>query len=101
MPLESALVSPRSALPRSQPQVGECVRELRQLLGYPQEQFAAVLGVSFSPLNRWEKGRMPPSPLALQQIERVVAGLSHVANPTRLAGHQDFEKKYSELRISP
>ncbi|PXF57013.1 MAG: hypothetical protein C4B58_11435 [Deltaproteobacteria bacterium] len=37
-----------------------------------QEQFAAKVGVTFSTVNRWEKGKSKPSPLAMRQIEELM-----------------------------
>lgn len=51
------------------------VRELRARLGLTQEKFAARLGVTFPTINRWENGRAKPSPLALKQIEELLAAL--------------------------
>jgi transcriptional regulator with XRE-family HTH domain len=36
---------------------------------------AHQLGVTFPTLNRWEKGRATPSPLALEKIEQYVLEL--------------------------
>jgi len=51
------------------------VRELRNRLGLTQEKLAARLGVTFPTINRWENGRAKPSPLALRQIEDLLADL--------------------------
>ena len=51
------------------------VRELRQRTGLTQEKFAARLGVTFPTINRWEKGRSKPSPLALKRIEELLRDL--------------------------
>ncbi|HEY9615524.1 MAG TPA: helix-turn-helix transcriptional regulator [Microcoleaceae cyanobacterium] len=59
-----------------QPEVGQLIRQLRQLTGLSQEQFAATLGVAFSTINRWENGHMQPSPLALRQIQTMLRALS-------------------------
>lgn len=59
-----------------QPEVGHLIRALRHLTGLSQEQFAAALGVAFSTINRWENGRMQPSPLALKQIQTMLRELS-------------------------
>jgi len=40
------------------------VRGLRAASGLTQEQFAAKVGVTVSTVNRWEKGKSEPSPLA-------------------------------------
>jgi DNA-binding transcriptional regulator YiaG len=45
--------------------------ELRRSLGLSQEKLAPRLGVSFSTVNRWEKDRGKPSPLALQRIDEL------------------------------
>lgn len=94
MPLDLAPGWPNASLPRSQPQVGHFVRELRQLIGYTQEQFSTVLGVSFSTLNRWEKGHMQPSPLALKQIESVFETLSQASDPRLQAGRKALLGKF-------
>jgi transcriptional regulator with XRE-family HTH domain len=48
------------------------IRALRERNGLTQEKLAARLGVSFSTINRWEKGRRRPSPLALRKLEEFV-----------------------------
>ena len=53
----------------SQPQISKLVLLLRQELGLTQEEFANNLGVVFSTINRWEKGRTYPSSMALKLIE--------------------------------
>lgn len=77
-----------------QPEVSKLIRELRQLTGRTQEQMAAVLGVSFSTLNRWEKGRMQPSPLALKQIYALLTQLSHAQIPELQDGSNALMQKY-------
>ncbi|MEH2260167.1 helix-turn-helix domain-containing protein [Nostoc sp.] len=52
-----------------QPQVGKLIRELRGITDLTQEQFAASLGITYSTVNRWEKGYTKPSSLAMQKIE--------------------------------
>ena len=94
MPFDPAPVLHRSSLPRKQPQVGRFIRDLRQLLGYTQEHFAIVLGISFSTLNRWENARMQPSPLALKQVETVFNQLSDAADPKLQAGRTLLLEKY-------
>lgn len=95
MPLDQAPVLPCSSLPRKQPQVGHFIRDLRQLLGYTQEQFSTVLGVSFSTLNRWENGRMQPSPLALKQVEAVFEQLSVASETALQMGRTVLLEKYA------
>ncbi|MGV2830734.1 helix-turn-helix domain-containing protein [Myxosarcina sp. GI1(2024)] len=52
-----------------QPFVGQLIRELRQLSGLTQEELATSLGISFSTISRWERGRANPSPVASSLIE--------------------------------
>jgi DNA-binding transcriptional regulator YiaG len=48
------------------------IRRLRLKLGLTQEQLAVRVGVSFSTVNRWEKGRSRPSPLALKRLKAII-----------------------------
>ncbi|MHC5748069.1 MAG: helix-turn-helix domain-containing protein [Nostoc sp.] len=56
----------------NQPEVGKLICELRGITGLTQEQFAASLGITYSTVNRWEKGRAKPSSLAMQKIEEML-----------------------------
>ncbi|HEY9627479.1 MAG TPA: helix-turn-helix transcriptional regulator [Coleofasciculaceae cyanobacterium] len=62
---------PRSPIAK-QPEIGRLVWNLRQELNLTQEKLAAKLGVAFPTLNRWEKGRATPSPLAMEKIESLL-----------------------------
>lgn len=53
----------------SQPKCGMLIRDIRQKLGLSQEEFASVIGVTFSTVNRWENGHTKPSRLAAKNIE--------------------------------
>lgn len=94
MPLDQAPVLPHSSLPRHQPQVGLFIQDLCQLLGYTQEQFSTVLGISSSTLSRWENARMQSSPLALKQVKNVFAQLSNASDPAPQAGRTMLLEKY-------
>ena len=52
-----------------QPQIGSLIRQLREEMQLTQEEFASDCGVVFSTVNRWEKGRVRPSPMALRLIQ--------------------------------
>ncbi|MBN3888526.1 MAG: helix-turn-helix transcriptional regulator [Nostoc sp. JL31] len=52
-----------------QPEVGKLIREVRGITGLIQEQFAGFLGITYSTVNRWEKGYAKASSLAMQKIE--------------------------------
>jgi putative transcriptional regulator len=69
---------------------GDLVRQLRTRLGLTQEKLAARLGVTFPTINRWENGRANPSPLALKQIEDLLAALGKDGDDLR---SQYFPKK--------
>jgi putative transcriptional regulator len=71
-----------SAVELKQPEAKKLIRKLRQLTQLSQVQFAAVLGVSFGTINRWENGHMQPSPLALKQIRALVQQLSQSSSET-------------------
>ena len=45
------------------------VKEVRKKLNLSQEKLAVKLGVSFSTVNRWEKGHSFPSYMAQSQFE--------------------------------
>lgn len=95
MPLNLVPVLHCSSLPRYQPEIGCFIRELRQVMGYTQEQFSTLVGVSFSTLNRWENGRMQPSPLAIKQVDSVVEQLSCASDPTLQADRKLLLEKYT------
>jgi putative transcriptional regulator len=47
------------------------IKSMRQKLGLTQEKFAQVLGVTFGTVNRWEKGKTKPSPLAVEKMKKI------------------------------
>ena len=46
----------------------EEIIEIRKSLGITQEQFAALMGCSFTSVNRWEMGHASPSRLYEREI---------------------------------
>jgi DNA-binding XRE family transcriptional regulator len=50
----------------------ERIKRVRGRLGLTQTQFADLLGVSFTTVNRWENRQSRPSQLAWSQIEQLV-----------------------------
>jgi len=50
----------------------EEVKGLRQALNRTQVEFAALLGVTFSTVNRWENGRVGASPLAVRELNALL-----------------------------
>lgn len=51
----------------------EDVRRIRSVFGWSQERLARELGVSFSTVNRWERGKTTPSPLAERHLRTLLA----------------------------
>jgi len=47
------------------------ITKLRKSLNKTQEEFAALIGVTFVTVNRWESGEVKPSPIARRQLERI------------------------------
>lgn len=45
------------------------IKEIRQQCLMSQTDFASALGVSFSTVNRWEKGKTLPTYKAMKNIE--------------------------------
>lgn len=47
--------------------------KIRKQLDLSQEQLARELGVSFTTVNRWEKGKTKPSPLATKALQSLLS----------------------------
>ena len=92
LPADPATLKRSSVL--KQPEVGKLIRELRQLIQLTQEQFAVVLGVTYSTLNRWENGHMQPSPLALRQVRSVMDQLAQSPSQALQEGSEVLLNKY-------
>lgn len=57
---------------KSQAEIADLVREIRQRLGLTQTQLAQELGVSYQSVNRWENERNMPLPMVLKLLERML-----------------------------
>ena len=69
----------REVLPLEQQRMEpERIRMLRQRLQLTQEDFAHLIGVTFSTVNRWENGKSAPNRIAY----RLLAGLEKKAKVT-------------------
>ncbi|AFY84602.1 helix-turn-helix domain-containing protein [Oscillatoria acuminata] len=88
----------KKTLSLKQPQVGYLIRELRQLAGLTQEQFALRLGVAYATINRWENARVQPSSLALQQIRAVIDELGESPSPQLREGSRNLLLSYLEIQ---
>jgi transcriptional regulator with XRE-family HTH domain len=47
------------------------IKRIRLMLGWSQERLARELGVSFCTVNRWERDKTTPSPMALRVLKRL------------------------------
>ncbi len=56
-------------------EIPRLIREIRAITRLTQEKFAAKLGVTFPTINRWENGRVRPSPLAMKRLEEMLLGM--------------------------
>ena len=50
---------------------GREIKELRKKLGLTQEEFAKLLGVGYTTVNRWENGKSEPRGQALEALEKL------------------------------
>lgn len=87
-----ATVPSSSAKPRTD--IGILVRQLRQVLGLTQAQFAAKLGVALPTINRWENNRSQPLPLALIQLKLMLTDLQNSPNKLDQVCAQTFLEEY-------
>lgn len=70
----------------SEEEIAQHVREIRLEMGFTQEQFAAKLGVSFVTVNRWENKKTLPSPLAIQNLQKLLSTLKKKKHLLRKSG---------------
>lgn len=47
------------------------VKKIRQATGWTQEKLAQEIGVSFSTVNGWERGRRYPQPFLLRKLQEI------------------------------
>ena len=48
------------------------LKHCRSRKGWTQEQLSRNIGVSLNTVQRWESGRVLPSPLAMQKLEELL-----------------------------
>lgn len=51
--------------------VSVLVKRIRKKRGLTQEQFARLVGVTFSTINQWENGRRTPLPFLLNRLREL------------------------------
>ncbi len=61
----------------------EWIKKIRLGLGWTQERLAREIGVSFSTVNRWERGQSAPSPLAAKNLKKLQSCQGAYNNPKR------------------
>jgi putative transcriptional regulator len=54
----------------TQPEIGHLIREIRLENMLTQAKFAALLGVTYPTISRWENGQVKPSAHAIKKIEQ-------------------------------
>ncbi len=54
----------------------ESIKALRQSRGETQEQFAARVGVTYSTVNRWERGHAKPSRHTARLLDALAEGVT-------------------------
>ena len=79
-------------LTKPQSEIGIVIRQLRQLLGLTQAQFAPKLGVTLPTINRWENNRSQPSSLALMQLKAML----HELKNSPIKSHQVYAQTLLE-----
>lgn len=52
-------------------EIGQSIKVVRLKLHMSQTEFAALLGVSFATVNRWENGKTMPNYRAQRMIEQI------------------------------
>ena len=52
-------------------ETSELVRGIRESTGWTQEELARQIGVSFSTVNAWQRGRRNPHPYLRKRLEEL------------------------------
>jgi putative transcriptional regulator len=77
------------------------VKGLRQRLGLTQEQFAHVVGVTFSTVNQWENSRRRPQPFLLKRLLELVATSGEgTADQLIRAEAQAFKRRWEAVNAA-
>jgi transcriptional regulator with XRE-family HTH domain len=86
------------------------VRKIRRALGFTQEEFARVLWVTYTTLNRWEAGRAAPTGMHLRILKLLEGNLARPsfqaalrdprATDPMFMSHRMLEPLYGRRRAS-
>jgi predicted ATPase/DNA-binding CsgD family transcriptional regulator/transcriptional regulator with XRE-family HTH domain len=66
----------RPSVARQDEGIPERLRGLRERLGLSQERLAALLGVSFASVNRWERAATKPAPAMIARLDELEGRLA-------------------------
>ncbi len=78
----------------------EEIKNIRRMLGMSQERLARELGVSFCTVNRWERAKTAPSPMAIEKLSELKEKLtSSLAESSRFVNRRGFIRMLSEFPI--
>lgn len=85
-------MSMKKPLVIKQPRFAEFIRELRQITGLTQEQFAAALGVTYPTINRWENNKSTASLMAMKLIQKMLQELEGDCGQELLKKYTSYTK---------
>ena len=82
----------------------EEIKNIRTKLGYSQQEFAAILGVSFATVNRWENGKAKPQKDRLERLRSFMKDQpefrqASIAEQQPLLPRLDFEGDSEALKL--
>ena len=82
----------------------EEIKNIRTKLGYSQQEFAAILGVSFATVNRWENGKAKPQKDRLERLRSFMKDQPEfrqvsIAEQQPLLPRLDFEGDSEALKL--
>lgn len=63
--------------------IPELVRKIRQARGWSQERLAHEIGISFTTVSNWERGKRIPQPYLLRRLCELAGELSSWAPANR------------------
>jgi transcriptional regulator with XRE-family HTH domain len=75
------------------------IKALRIFLGWSQERLAREIGVSFCTVNRWERGRSRPSPMALNILDALRKRYSQTHENARIKPRKDLKYSINVRRL--
>lgn len=58
----------------------ELVRNIRKKNGWTQERLAQEMGVAFSTVNGWERGRRKPQPFLMNKLQELANTVHSTVN---------------------